>query len=82
MLYTLRRRQGLSLVPEISHRIEKHGLKRAEVRGGEDILIMTFMKREHFIKVKEEGRFIIYQVYFKPFDLVPKGSPLDCPLSF
>ena len=64
------------LAPEISHRIEKHGLKRAEVRGGEDILIMTFMKREHFIKVKEGGRFIIYQVYFKPFELVPKGSPL------
>jgi len=64
------------LVPEINQRIEKHGLKKAEVKGGEDILIMTFMKREHFIKVEEEGRFIIYQVYFKPFELMPKGSPL------
>ncbi len=62
--------------PEIAQRLEKYGLRKAEVWGGEDLLIMTFMKREHFLKLHQEGRFIIYQVYFKPFELVSKGSPL------
>jgi len=63
------------LSPEITKRIEKEKGK-VLVREGEELLIMTFMKRETPIYLKEKGEFILYQIYFKPFELVQAGSPL------
>lgn len=70
------------LTPELSRRIEKEGLGKTSVKEGEELLIMTFMKRETPIYLKEKGNFIIYQLYFKPFELIQAGSPLLglCPI--
>lgn len=63
------------LSPEITKRMEKEKGK-VLVREGEELIIMTFMKRETPIYLKEKGEFILYQIYFKPFELVQAGSPL------
>ncbi len=64
------------LTPELTRRVEKEGLGKTSVKEGEELLIMTFMKRETPIYLKEKGSFIIYQIYFKPFELIQAGSPL------
>lgn len=64
------------LTPELSKRLEKEGLGKVIVKEGDELLIMTFMKRETPIYLQEKGSFVIYQLYFKPFELVKAGSPL------
>ncbi|MFN3921850.1 MAG: hypothetical protein ACK4K4_05580 [Caldimicrobium sp.] len=70
------------LSPELSKKIEKEGLRKIRVKEGDELLIMTFMKRETPIFLQEPGTFIIYQIYFKPFELVSAGEPLIglCPV--
>lgn len=70
------------LSPELSKKLEKDPLGKIKVREGEELLIMTFMKRETPIYLQEKGEFILYQLYFKPFELVSAGEPLLglCPL--
>ena len=64
------------LSPEIAKRLEKEGTKKVRVRNGDELMIMTFMKRETPIFLEEEGEFVLYQVYFNPFELVEAGKPL------
>lgn len=64
------------LTPELARRLEKEGLGKVKVKEGEELLIMTFMKRETPINLKEKGEFIVYQLYFRPFELVQSGAPL------
>uniref|UniRef100_A0A832GLS6 Biotin attachment protein n=1 Tax=Caldimicrobium thiodismutans TaxID=1653476 RepID=A0A832GLS6_9BACT len=64
------------LSPDLAKKLEKEGLGKLKVREGEELLLMTFMKRETPIYLKEKGEFIIYQIYFKPFELVQRNSPL------
>ena len=64
------------LSPELGKRLEKEGLGKVMVKEGDELLIMTFMKRETPILLKEKGNYIIYKIYFKPFDLVQAGEPL------
>ncbi len=70
------------LHPELSKRLEKEGLGKIIVKEGAELLIMTFMKRETPIYLSEKGEYIIYQLYFKPFELVQAGNPLVglCPV--
>jgi len=70
------------LSPELSKKLEKKGLREVKVKEGDELLIMTFMKRETPVFLQEPGTFIIYQLYFKPFELVSAGEPLIglCPV--
>ncbi|MFN3567893.1 MAG: hypothetical protein ACK4UR_03175 [Caldimicrobium sp.] len=64
------------LSPELSQKIEKKGLKNVKVNEGDELIIMTYMKRERPLYLQEKGTFIIFQLYFKPFDIVQAGDPL------
>ncbi len=64
------------LSQELFKKLEQKGMGRTKIKEGDELLIMTFMKRETPIYLKEPGEFILYQIYFKPFELVPAGSPL------
>lgn len=62
--------------PELAKKMEKEGLGKVKVKTGDELLIMTFMKRETPILLSQEGHFVIFQIYFKPFELVQSGAPL------
>ncbi len=64
------------LSPELSKKIEKEGIGRAKVKEGDELLIMTFMKRETPIYLKEKGNFVVFYLYFSPFELVEADKPL------
>ncbi len=64
------------LSPALASKLDKQGLKKAKVKKGEEILIMTFMKRETPIYFPEEGNFVVYHLYFSPFQLVERDQPL------
>lgn len=64
------------LSPSLSAKLEKEGLKKVKVKKGDELLIMTFMKRETPIHFPEEGNYIVYHIYFKPSQLVERDSPL------
>ncbi|WP_297058492.1 hypothetical protein [Thermosulfurimonas sp.] len=61
--------------PEIEARLRKDGPGKALVHPGEDLLIMTFMKRE--TPIRHEGPpAVIYRIFFDPQEVVPAGNPL------
>ena len=63
------------LAPEVEKRVRKEGPGRARVEPGEDLLIMTFMKRE--TPLRHEGPpMVIYRIFFDPRELVPAGAAL------
>ncbi|PMP67574.1 MAG: hypothetical protein C0190_03040 [Thermodesulfobacterium geofontis] len=64
------------LSPSLTSKLEKQGLGKVKVKKGEEILIMAFMKRETPIYFPEEGEFIVYHIYFTPFQLVERDQPL------
>ncbi len=64
------------LSPTIAGKIEKEGLGKVKVKTGDELLIMTFMKRETPIYLTEKGTYVIYNIYFSPFQLIERGSPL------
>lgn len=64
------------LSPSLTSKLEKLGLGKVKVKKGEEILIMAFMKRETPIYFPEEGEFIVYHIYFTPFQLVERDQPL------
>lgn len=64
------------LSPLLSQKIEKLGLGKVRVKKGDELLIMSFMKREVPIYLEEEGNFIVYKIYFSPFEIVPAEKPL------
>uniref|UniRef100_A0A7V4JPA3 Biotin attachment protein n=1 Tax=Thermodesulfobacterium geofontis TaxID=1295609 RepID=A0A7V4JPA3_9BACT len=64
------------LSPSLTSKLEKQGLRKAKVKKGEEILIMAFMKRETPIYFPEEGEFVVYHIYFAPFQLVERDQPL------
>lgn len=68
--------------PELAKQIEKEGLGKVSVKEGSELLTMTFMKRETPIHLRERGTFVIYRLYFKPFEIVPSNAPLIglCPV--
>ncbi|RUM87217.1 MAG: hypothetical protein DSZ24_06630 [Thermodesulfatator sp.] len=61
------------LAPEVETRLLKE--KRPLVRPGEELLIMTFMKRE--TPLRHEGPpMVIFKLFFSPHQVVPAGEPL------
>jgi len=64
------------LSPSLTARIEREGLGRVRIKKGDELLVMTFMKRETPIYFDQEGDYIIYKLYFSPFQLVQRGDPL------
>ncbi len=64
------------LSPALASRLEKQGLGKVKVKKGEEVLIMTFMKRETPIYFSEDGNFVLYHIYFTPFQLVERDQPL------
>lgn len=63
------------LAPDVEKRLRKDGPGKARVKPGEDLLIMTFMKRETPIR-HEDQPMVIYRVFFQPHQLVTAGEPL------
>ncbi len=62
-------------VPELAKKIEERGLQRVIIQPGEEILIMSRMKRDiHLVYEGKPG--IIHTVYFKPNVTIPEGEPL------
>lgn len=64
------------LSPTLASKLEKQGLGKFKVKKGEELLIMSFMKRETPIYFPEEGNFVLYHIYFTPFQLVERDQPL------
>ena len=64
------------LSPGIANKLEREGFGKVKVKKGDELLIMTFMKRETPITFSEEGSYVIYNLYFSPFQVVERGSPL------
>ncbi len=64
------------LSPVLASKLDKQGLGKTKVKKGEEILIMTFMKRETPIYFPEEGDFVVYHIYFSPFQLIEREQPL------
>jgi len=62
------------LSPELAKKMKKQ--KKVLIKQGDELLIMSFMKRETPIVFLEEGEFVLYKVFFNPFELVNAGSPL------
>jgi biotin carboxyl carrier protein len=63
------------LTPEISAKIEKQPEKLVSVKYGDDVLIMSLMKRDTVINYKGVPG-ALYRVYFKSGDTVEQGAPL------
>ncbi len=64
------------LSPSLALKLEKEGLGKVKVKNGDELLIMTFMKRETPIYFSQEGEFVVYRLYFTPFQLIEKDQPL------
>ncbi len=77
-LYTIKAPETARYIlsPSLAQKIEKQGLGKVRVKKGDELLIMSFMKREVPIYLGEEGIFIVYKLYFSPFEVVPAEKPL------
>ena len=63
------------LSPELAKRIEKEGEGRVVVKPGEELAIMSFMKRES--PVFHEGQpMVVFRVFFSRGQMVEQGEPL------
>jgi hypothetical protein len=61
--------------PDLNKKIEQKGLEAVIINAGEEILIMSRMKRD--VPLVYEGEpGVIYNVFFKPNVTVAQGSPL------
>ncbi len=61
--------------PDFEKRLRKEGLGRVQIKPGEEILIMSFMKRETPILHRGEPM-VVFRVFFTPQQVVPAGEPL------
>ena len=61
--------------PEISLKIEKQRKESLTIRPGDEILIMSLMKRDTFLPYKGPPG-VLYKIYFKHGDLKDQDAPL------
>jgi len=61
--------------PEVAAAIEKDKAKAFNVRSGDEILIMSLMKRDSLLEYDGPSG-VLYKVYFKHGDLIEQGAPL------
>jgi hypothetical protein len=60
---------------DVQSRVEKKGAREVSVKPGDEIIIMSLMKRDTPVYYKgEQG--VIHSVYFKPGVSVDQGAPL------
>ncbi|OPL13745.1 MAG: hypothetical protein AVO38_13115 [delta proteobacterium ML8_D] len=74
-IFSAPQRARYFLTPEISARMEKQFKQGVSVELGEDVLIMSLMKRDTVVSY-EGVPGSLYKVYFNPGDMVEQGSPL------
>jgi len=73
-LYTAPQSARYYVIPDIAAKLEKGG-KTVSVKPGDEILIMSLMKRDTILSYDgPEG--VIYKVYFHSGDLIEEGAPL------
>ncbi len=63
------------LAPELAKRIEKEGEGRVLVKPGEELVIMSFMKRETPIFHQGEPM-VVFRIFFTRGQMVEQGEPL------
>lgn len=63
------------LAPQLARKLEKEGEGRAVVQPGEEILIMSFMKRETPI-FHDGPLMVVFRVFFTRHQMVEQGAPL------
>ncbi len=67
--------------PDIQSRIDKKSVREVSVKPGDEIIIMSLMKRDTPVYYDGEAG-VIHSIYFKPGVSVDQGAPLIgvCPL--
>ncbi|MBN4065684.1 hypothetical protein JYT85_03435, partial [Desulfocapsa sp. AH-315-G09] len=61
--------------PDVQSRVDKKGAREVSVKPGDEIIIMSLMKRDTPVYYSgEQG--VIHSVYFKPGVSVDRGAPL------
>ncbi len=63
------------LAPQLAKKIEKEGEGKVIVRSGEEMVIMSFMKRETPI-LHEGPPMVVFRVFFSHQKMVEQGAPL------
>ncbi len=63
------------LTPQLAQRLEKKGLGQVLIHPGEEMLIMSFMKRE--TPVIHQGKpMVVFRIFFSRQHMVEQGAPL------
>jgi hypothetical protein len=63
------------ILPEIASRLEKKDKKEVSIRPGDEVVIMSLMKRDTILKYDGEPG-VIFKVYFSRGAVVEQGLPL------
>ena len=74
-IYSAPQRARYFLMPEISAQLEKNSEKGVPIKSGDEILIMSLMKRDTILEYDGEPG-VIYKVYFQSGQTVEQGQPL------
>ncbi len=74
-IYSAPQRARYFLVPEIAAQIEKNIEKGVSIKKGDEILIMSLMKRDTILEYDGEPG-VIYKVYFQSGQTVEQGQSL------
>jgi len=61
--------------PDVQSRVDKKGAREVSVKPGDDIIIMSLMKRDTPVYYSGDAG-VIHSVYFKPGVSVDQGAPL------
>ncbi len=74
-VYAAPQRARYFFTPEVAVAIDKDRAKAFNIRPGDEVLIMSLMKRDSLLAYDgPEG--VLYKVYFKHGDLIEQGAPL------
>ncbi len=63
------------LAPQLARKLEKEGIGRVVVHPGDELVIMSFMKRETPI-LHEGPPMVVFRVFFSRQQMVDQGAPL------
>ncbi|NPA95386.1 MAG: hypothetical protein GXO58_08165 [Thermodesulfobacteria bacterium] len=74
-IYPAPQRARYFFTPEIGAAIEKAKTKALTIKEGDEILIMSLMKRDTLLSYDGPSG-VLYKVYFKHGDLLEQGAPL------
>ncbi len=74
-IFSAPQRARYFFTPEVAAAMEKHQTKAFNVKDGDELVIMSLMKRDTLLPYSgPEG--VLYKVYFKHGDLIDQGEPL------